>query len=63
MLVKKFDSKNNSEVHENASQALIDIIIVSMNSTSSPLIAQLESQEMVNLLFSYIVSDVSFMKI
>lgn len=55
LLVEKFDPANPTEVHENASQTLTDIIIVSMNSSNSPLIAQLESEEIVNKLFGYIL--------
>lgn len=55
LLVEKFDPLNPTEVHENASQTLTDIIIVSMNSANSPLIAQLESEEIVNKLFGYIL--------
>lgn len=46
-------------MHENASQALVDIIAVSMTSASSPLIAQLESEEIVKTLFGYILSEVT----
>lgn len=58
-LVQKFDPKNGQEIHENAAQALVDIIIVSTNSVSSPLIAQLESCEMINKLFSYMSEGVN----
>jgi hypothetical protein len=58
-LVAKFDPINSAEVHENAAQALVDIILVSMNSASSPLIAQLESQEVLEKLFQHILTDVS----
>lgn len=54
-LVSKFEPSLGPDVHENAGQALVDIIIVSMNSSSSPLIAQLESQEHVEKLFGYIL--------
>jgi len=54
-LIEKFEPSLGPEVHENAGQALVDIIIVSMNSSSSPLIAQLESQEHVEKLFKYIL--------
>jgi len=54
-LVSKFEPSLGPELHENAGQALVDIIIVSMNSSSSPLIAQLESQEHVEKLFKYIL--------
>lgn len=56
-LVSKFDSKLSSEVHENASQALVDIVAISITSASSPLIAQLEGEEMIKTLFGYILSD------
>lgn len=55
-LVEKFDPKNSASVHENAAQALGDIIAVSVNSASSPLIAQLESQPVITKLFDYIIS-------
>jgi len=54
-LISKFEPSLGTEVHENAGQALVDIIIVSMNSSSSPLIAQLESKEHVERLFGYIL--------
>lgn len=56
-LISKFDPNQPVDVHENAAQALADIITVSMNSTSSPLIAQLESEEIVKTLFGYILSN------
>jgi hypothetical protein len=46
-LVSKFDSSNSAEVHENAAQALVDIISVSGGVASSPLIRQLESEPIV----------------
>lgn len=55
-LVNKFDPSLGDEVIENASQALVDIIAVSMNSSSSPLIAQLESDEMIKTLFKHTLS-------
>jgi len=56
-LISKFDPKLNSDVHENASQALVDIVAISVTSASSPLIAQLESEEVVKILFGYILSE------
>jgi len=56
-LIHKFDQKNSAEVHENASQALADIIVVSSSSNNSPLIAQLESEVIVKTLFEYILSS------
>eukprot|EP01119_Soliformovum_irregulare_P020923 TRINITY_DN684_c0_g1_i1.p1 TRINITY_DN684_c0_g1~~TRINITY_DN684_c0_g1_i1.p1 ORF type:complete len:531 (-),score=148.79 TRINITY_DN684_c0_g1_i1:183-1775(-) len=56
-LIHKFDQSNNSDVHENASQALADIIVVSSSSNNSPLIAQLESESIVKTLFEYILSN------
>jgi len=56
-LISKFDPNQPLDVHENAAQALVDIITVSINSTSSPLIAQLESEEIVKTLFGYIQSN------
>jgi len=56
-LVAKFEPHNSAEVHENAAQALVDIILVSMNSSSSPLIAQIESQVVLEKLFSFILTD------
>lgn len=63
-LVEKFDPSNDADVHENAAQALVDIIAVSNNvdqslTTPSPLIAQLESKEIVEKLFSHILSGKS----
>jgi len=55
-LVHKFDPKLTPEVHENASQALVDIVAISVASSSSPLMAQLESEEMVKTLFDYLLS-------
>eukprot|EP01114_Cavostelium_apophysatum_P018918 TRINITY_DN594_c0_g1_i1.p1 TRINITY_DN594_c0_g1~~TRINITY_DN594_c0_g1_i1.p1 ORF type:complete len:566 (-),score=171.55 TRINITY_DN594_c0_g1_i1:86-1783(-) len=56
-LIDKFDPKQGPAVHENAAQALADIIAVSTNSASSPLIAQLESEAILNKLFSYILAE------
>lgn len=58
-LVSKFESKLGQDVHENAAQALVDIVAISVTSASSPLIAQLESEAMVKTLFGYILADVS----
>jgi len=55
-LVNKFDPILSSEVHENASQALVDIVAISATSSSSPLISQLESEEMVRTLFGFMLS-------
>lgn len=60
-LVEKFDPSYDQDVHENAAQALVDIITVSNNvdqsmQTHSPLIAQLESKEIIEKLFSHILS-------
>jgi len=52
---KKLDLKQGSSVHENAAQALGDIIAISVNSTSSPLIAQLESEPILKVLFGFIL--------
>ena len=57
-LVSKFDQKLGYDVHENAAQALADIVAISVTSASSPLIAQLESEDMVKTLFGYILSEV-----
>lgn len=56
-LIDKFDPKQGNSVHENAAQALADIVAVSTNSTASPLIAQLESESIVNRLFGYILQS------
>jgi hypothetical protein len=56
-LVSKFESKLGQDVHENAAQALVDIVAISVTSSSSPLIAQLESENMVKTLFGYILAD------
>jgi len=55
-LVGKFDPKLGYGVHENASQALSDIISVS-SSANSPLIAQLESEPVIKGLFDNILSS------
>jgi len=55
-LVSKFDPSNDEEAIENASQALVDIIAVSIRSPNSPLIAQLESEPMISKLFDFILS-------
>lgn len=60
-LVEKFDPSYDMDVHENAAQALVDIIAVSNNvdqtmQTHSPLIAQLESKEIIEKLFAHILS-------
>lgn len=54
-LVNKFDPKLPSSVHENAMQALGDIIAVSMNN-NSPLIAQLESEGIIKIIFEHILA-------
>jgi hypothetical protein len=56
-LVSKFDSSNSAEVHENAAQALVDIISVSGGVASSPLIRQLESEPIVTALFDHILAQ------
>ncbi len=61
-LMNKFDPliAGGASVHENASQALVDIIAVSLNSSSgnsSPLIAQLESEEMIQTLYKYMLNQ------
>lgn len=56
-LIDKFDPKLSSDIHENAAQALADIVAISFTSASSPLIAQLESDSMVKTLFGYILSE------
>jgi len=54
-LVNKFDPTLAPEVHENAAQALVDIVAISVASSSSPLIGQLESEEMVKTLFGFML--------
>jgi len=56
-LVSKFDPKLGEEVHENASQALCDIIAVSSNNPASPIIAQLESEDVIKPLFGSILEE------
>jgi len=56
-LINKFNPQQTSDVHENAAQALVDIIVVSMNSASSPLIAQLESEQVIQILLGYVLSQ------
>jgi len=55
-VVEKFNPKFSAEVHENASQILSDIIFVSSNALSSPLIAQLESEKVICILFEYMLA-------
>jgi len=56
-LVSKFDPKLPEDVHENASQALCDIITVSSNNLTSPIIAQLESEEIIRPLFISVLAE------
>eukprot|EP01099_Mayorella_cantabrigiensis_P004534 TRINITY_DN3418_c1_g2_i1.p1 TRINITY_DN3418_c1_g2~~TRINITY_DN3418_c1_g2_i1.p1 ORF type:complete len:614 (-),score=156.00 TRINITY_DN3418_c1_g2_i1:215-2056(-) len=71
-LIGKFEPALGTEVHENAAQAIVDIICVSNSSNNnnglcngnnnnssfrSPLIAQLESEETVNQLLSFILAE------
>jgi len=56
-LVEKFDPKQGASVHENAAQTLGDIAAISINSASSPLIAQLESESVLKNLFTFILSS------
>ena len=56
-LVAKFDASNSAEVHENAAQALVDIISVSGGVASSPLIRQLESAPIVSELFDHVLAE------
>lgn len=56
-LVSKFSPKFGEEVHENASQALLDIIGVSMASTSSPLMQQLESEEVIKSMIQFAIEE------
>ena len=61
-LVNKFHPSLDEEVIENASQALVDIIAVSIRTPNSPLILQLESEPMISKLFDFILSKVFFLK-
>lgn len=57
-LVGKLDPSLDGEVHENAAQGLVDIIAVSMNGqSSSPLMAQITSEETSRQLLSYILQE------
>lgn len=56
-LVSKFSPENTPEVHENAAQALVDIISVSGGVSSSPLIRQLESEPIVKSLFDAVLHE------
>eukprot|EP01099_Mayorella_cantabrigiensis_P000428 TRINITY_DN1195_c0_g1_i2.p1 TRINITY_DN1195_c0_g1~~TRINITY_DN1195_c0_g1_i2.p1 ORF type:complete len:379 (-),score=79.26 TRINITY_DN1195_c0_g1_i2:468-1604(-) len=58
-LVAKLDPSNSPEMHENASQGLIDIIAVSTNSNqlNSPLMNQLEGEDTVKQILSYILAE------
>ncbi len=53
-IIQKFNPAQSRDVHENAAQTLVDIILVSSHSASSPLIAQLESESTMKTLFSFI---------
>jgi len=55
-LVEKFDPKFDAEVHENASQALLDIISVSMNAVP-PLMTQLESQDTITKIVDFVLLE------
>ena len=56
-LVDKFAPENGSEVHEHAAHALADIVQVSVLNKNSPLMAQLESKDMVEKLLAYMFGD------
>jgi len=59
-LVKKMDSKNpenSEEIIENACQALVDIITASNAFPKSPLIDQLESNEVALLILQYVLDN------
>jgi serine/threonine-protein phosphatase 6 regulatory subunit 3 len=59
-LIDKFDPKYSAEIHENASQTLVDIITLSHTLGGSPLVEQLESEVVMSKLFTYILdSDTS----
>mmetsp|Transcript_8349 Transcript_8349/g.14426 ORF Transcript_8349/g.14426 Transcript_8349/m.14426 type:complete len:827 (+) Transcript_8349:168-2648(+) len=56
-LVSKFSANNTVDVHENAAQALVDIISVSGGVAASPLIRQLESEPIVKTLFDAVLTQ------
>jgi len=55
-LLSKFEPGLDDEIHENAGQTLADIISISAHIPTSPLLAQLESEQTVSQLFKYILS-------
>jgi hypothetical protein len=54
-LVAKFSVRAGPDVHENASQALVDIVTVSSVLPDSPLMQQLESEAIVGKLFEFVL--------
>jgi len=56
-LISKFDNSNSSDIHENASQVLSDVITVSLSVNSTTLIQQMESETILNSLFSHMLSN------
>ncbi|EGG14378.1 hypothetical protein DFA_12150 [Cavenderia fasciculata] len=57
-IVAKFSPTLDSEFHENASFVLSEIIELNRSFSDSPLIIKLESEETIQKLFDYILSDV-----
>ena len=56
-LVSKFKKEYGDEIHENAAGALADIIQVSSQTDNSPLLKQIESEKVLNELFSYMFEE------
>jgi serine/threonine-protein phosphatase 6 regulatory subunit 3 len=55
-LVSKFEPKNDAETHENAAQALVDIVRASA-AKPSPLMEELESEDVVQSLLSSVMTE------
>eukprot|EP00179_Madagascaria_erythrocladioides_P023867 CAMPEP_0198357046 /NCGR_PEP_ID=MMETSP1450-20131203/125230_1 /TAXON_ID=753684 ORGANISM="Madagascaria erythrocladiodes, Strain CCMP3234" /NCGR_SAMPLE_ID=MMETSP1450 /ASSEMBLY_ACC=CAM_ASM_001115 /LENGTH=264 /DNA_ID=CAMNT_0044063617 /DNA_START=109 /DNA_END=900 /DNA_ORIENTATION=- len=62
-LVSKFDPALGGDVHENAAQALVDIVGVSSGVAQSPLMRQLESRDVVEKLFGYVLADAATLSV
>eukprot|EP01091_Cochliopodium_minus_P014882 TRINITY_DN5152_c0_g1_i1.p1 TRINITY_DN5152_c0_g1~~TRINITY_DN5152_c0_g1_i1.p1 ORF type:complete len:536 (-),score=144.09 TRINITY_DN5152_c0_g1_i1:86-1693(-) len=56
-LVSKFKKEYGDEIHENAAEALADIIQVSSQTENSPLLKQIESEKVLNELFGYMFEE------
>ena len=58
MLVDRLSAQQDEEVHRNASQALVEIIMVSGQSPSVPLMNELQVESNVTLLLNHVLSGV-----